>query len=84
MQRLQSFGGLAIMFSKFVTVAENRSSLVRMVFNNFNPLIYNKTTTASTRLTKRSFWRTNREHHTVGVDARMVNQMVYGFPKLQY
>jgi len=44
-QRKQSSSGLTIMFSKFVTMAVNRSSLLRMVFENFNPLIYCATIT---------------------------------------
>ncbi|RBM02354.1 hypothetical protein C3R74_05380 [Acidithiobacillus ferridurans] len=39
-QQLQSSRGLIIMFSKLVTMAVNRSSLLRMVFENCNPLIY--------------------------------------------
>ena len=38
-QRKQSSSGLTIMFSKFVTMAVNRSSLLRMVFKNRNLLI---------------------------------------------
>ena len=46
MQRKQSSSGLTIMFSKFVTMAVNRSSLWRMVFDNCNPFIYGATITA--------------------------------------
>jgi len=40
MQRKQSSSGLTIMFSKLVTMAANRSRLLRMVFENCNHLIY--------------------------------------------
>ena len=46
MQRKQSSSGLTIMFSKLVTMTVNRSSLLRMVFGNCNPLIYSATITA--------------------------------------
>ena len=45
-QRKQSSSGLTIMFSKLVTMTVNRSSLLRMVFGNCNPLIYSATITA--------------------------------------
>jgi len=40
LQRKQSSSGLTIMFSKLVTMTASRSSLLRMVFDNCNPLIY--------------------------------------------
>ncbi len=40
MQRKQSSGGLTIVFSKLVTMIGNRGCLLKMVFENCNPLIY--------------------------------------------
>ncbi|MEB8474366.1 hypothetical protein [Acidithiobacillus ferriphilus] len=40
MQRKQSSGGLTIVFSKLVTMIGNRGGLLKMVFENCNPLIY--------------------------------------------
>jgi hypothetical protein len=45
-RRLQSSSGLTIMFSKLVTMAVNRSRLLRMVFENCNHLIYRATIAA--------------------------------------
>ena len=39
-QRKQSSSGLNIVFSKLVTMTGNRGCLLRMVFENCNPLIY--------------------------------------------
>jgi hypothetical protein len=39
-QRKQSSSGLTIVFSKLVTLAGNRGCLLRMVFEDCNPLIY--------------------------------------------
>lgn len=46
MQRERSSSGLAIMFSKLVTMARNRIRLLRMVFENCSSLIYRATITA--------------------------------------
>ncbi|MBU2853501.1 MULTISPECIES: hypothetical protein [Acidithiobacillus] len=40
MQRKLSSGGLTIVFSKLVTMIGNRGGLLKMVFENCNPLIY--------------------------------------------
>ena len=39
-QRKRSSSGLTIVFSKLVTLAGNRGCLLRMVFEDCNPLIY--------------------------------------------
>ena len=40
MQRKLSSGGLTIVFSKLVTMIGNHGCLLKMVFENCNPLIY--------------------------------------------
>ena len=53
----QSFGGLTIMFSKLVTMAVNRCSLLRTVFENCNSLIYVQQLPPSEDSRKRSIAR---------------------------